>query len=60
MKTEVESLMQRIGLTGHRDVKVAALSAGMKRRLSILAAFVGPTKVNMNIDKYRLQRPSYS
>ena len=60
MKREVESLMQGIELTGHRNVRAAALSAGMKRRLSILAAFVGPTKVNMNIYKYRLHLTSYS
>ena len=46
MEKELKPLMVHIGLSSHITSTVAMLSGGMKRRLSLVVALIGPPKVN--------------
>ena len=46
MEKELKPLMVDIGLSSHITSTVAMLSGGMKRRLSLVVALIGPPKVN--------------
>jgi len=43
----MESLMDDLDLTAYRHAEVSTLSNGLRRRLSILLAFVGSTQVSV-------------
>ena len=46
MENELKPLLVDIGLSSHSNFTVATLSGGMKRRLSLVVALIGPPKVN--------------
>ena len=46
MKKELKPLLVDIGLSSVINSTVAMLSGGMKRRLSLVVALIGPPKVN--------------